>query len=47
MSRDRQKEAENSNVDSEDTEYREEILDTTLVEQRRMKHKSPKEVQVT
>ena len=35
LSKDRQKEAENSNVDSEDMEYREEILNTTLVEQRR------------
>ena len=38
-----------SNVDSEDTKYREEILNTTLsgTEKIRMKYKSPKEVWVT
>ena len=30
-----QKEADKSNVDSEDTKYRKEILNTTIVEQRR------------
>ena len=43
-----QKEADKSNVDSEDTKYRKEILNTTIVEQRRYRwNESLKEVQVS
>ena len=47
MSRDRQKEAENSNVDSEDTEYREEMLRSQIPKESGCNRKQRGNVRIT